>query len=135
MGCKTIGRFVTDVTTATTVAAGGNIPFNTSTVTNNCISCDGSVITINTAGIYEINANFTFAVTAAGNVETKLYRNGNIIPGAHAINTVETAGNGASQSINAIITVPKNSPYVTLNFEAVNATSVVVANCIITKVA
>lgn len=134
MGCKTIGRFVTDVTTAQTVAAGGNIPFANQTVSNNYVSCDGQVITINMRGVYEINANFTFAATTAGNVETQLYRNGNAIPGAHAIDTVATAGDGTSQAINAVITVPANSQ-IALTFKALDATSVVVANAIVTKVA
>jgi len=134
MGCKTIGRFVTDVSTALAVAEGGNVPLNKSTVSNDCIGCDGEVVTISAKGVYRVSANFTFAATSAGNVETRLYRNGNAIPGAHAIDTVDAAGNGASQAIEAVVTVPGNSQ-TSLTFKALDATSVVVANVVVVKVA
>ena len=57
MGVKTIGRFVYDSSTPAAVSANGNVPLPTSTVSNNCISCDGSNITINRCGVYEILAN------------------------------------------------------------------------------
>ena len=46
MGIKTIGRFVYDTAPATPVAANGNVPIPTSTVSTPCVSCDGSNITI-----------------------------------------------------------------------------------------
>jgi len=136
MACKTIGRFVTSANPALAVAEGDSIPLNKSTVSNNCVSCnDGATITITAPGVYQVLGNFTFAATAAGNVETQLYRNGNAIPGAHAINTAAAAGDGVSQAMSAVITVPAASPYVTVSFRAEVATSVVIANAIVTKVA
>ncbi len=135
MGVKTIGRFVFDSTTPSAVSAEGNIPLQTSTTSNNCINCDGSNITINRSGVYEILANFTYVATATGAQETQMYRNGNAVPGAHALSSVATVGDDVSQTFNAVVTVPRNSPTATLNFRSANATSVRVANVIIVKIA
>lgn len=135
MGVKTIGRFVYDSSTPAAVSANGNVPLPTATVSNNCISCDGSNITINRCGVYEVLANFTYVATVAGVQETQMFRNGNAVPGAHALDTVATVGNNVSQAFHAIVTVPKNAPTATLNFKSANATSVRVANVIVVKVA
>lgn len=135
MGVKTIGRFVYDSSTPAAVSANGNVPLPTSTVSNNCIGCDGSNITINRCGVYEILANFTYTATVAGVQETQMFRNGNAVPGAHALDTVATVGDDVSQAFHAIVTVPKNAPTATLNFKSANATSVRVANVIVVKVA
>lgn len=118
MGVKTIGRFVYDSSTPAVVSANGNVPLPTSTVSNNCISCDGSNITINRCGVYEILANFTYTATVAGVQETQMFRNGNAVPGAHALDTVATVGDNVSQAFHAIVTVPKNAPTATLNFKS-----------------
>lgn len=67
--------------------------------------------------------------------ETQMFRNGNAVPGAHALDTVATVGDNVSQAFHAIVTVPKNAPTATLNFKSANATSVRVANVIVVKVA
>lgn len=67
--------------------------------------------------------------------ETQMFRNGNAVPGAHALDTVATVGDDVSQAFHAIVTVPKNAPTATLNFKSANATSVRVANVIVVKVA
>lgn len=87
------------------------------------------------AGVYEILANFTYTATVAGVQETQMFRNGNAVPGAHALDTVATVGDDVSQAFHAIVTVPKNAPTATLNFKSANATSVRVANVIVVKVA
>lgn len=135
MGVKTIGRFVFDNTTPSAVSAGDNVPLPTSTTSNNCVSCDGSSITLNRSGVYEVMANFTYVATAAGAQETQMHRNGNAVPGAHAIGTVAAVGDYVSQSLSAVLTVPKNAPTATLNFKSANATSVRIANAIVVKIA
>lgn len=65
--------------------------------------------------------------------ETQMLRNGNAVPGAHALDTVATVGDDVSQAFHAIVTVPKNAPTATLNFKSANATSVRVANVIVVK--
>lgn len=97
--------------------------------------CDGSNITINRCGVYEVLANFTYVATVAGVQETQMFRNGNAVPGAHALDTVATVGDNVSQAFHAIVTVPKNAPTATLNFKSANATSVRVANVIVVKAA
>lgn len=71
----------------------------------------------------------------SGIEEAKMFRNGNAVPGAHALDTVATVGDNVSQAFHAIVTVPKNAPTATLNFKSANATSVRVANVIVVKVA
>lgn len=73
--------------------------------------------------------------TVAGVQETQMFRNGNAVPGAHALDTVATVGDDVSQAFHAIVTIPKNAPTATLNFKSANATSVRVANVIVVKVA
>lgn len=135
MGIKTIGRFVYDSSTATAIAANGAIPLPTSTVSTPCVSCDRYNITINRSGVYQISGDFTFAATAAGAIETQLYRNGNAVAGAHALSTAAAVGDYSSQTIDTVITVPCNSPTATINFKAIDATSVRVANVVVVKVA
>jgi hypothetical protein len=134
MGCKTIGRFVYDNATAESVEANGSIPYSDITTSSNCISCDGTNITIKHAGAYLIVANFTFFPADAGTQETQMYRNGNAVPGAHAISPA-TASTPLAQSINAFITVPCQMPMATLNFRSVSATAVRISNVIVVKVA
>lgn len=135
MGMKTIGRFTYDSSTPEAIAAGGNILVPQQTVSTRCLSCDGGVITINRCGVYEISANFTFAATAAGAIETIMYRNGNAVSGAYASSTAAAIGDYLPQTINAVITVPQNAPIAQIVFRATNATSVRAANIIVTKVA
>lgn len=133
MGCKTVGRFVFDSPTTVAVNANGNVPVPNSTVTNDCIECDGTNITINRCGLYLVLVNLTHAATAAGSVETQLFRNGMAIPGAHAIDITAAAGN-VSQAYNALITVPRGGSTV-INVRAITATSIRIANVLVVKVA
>lgn len=135
MGVKTVGRFVYDSSTPAAVPANGNVPLPTSTASNNCVSCDGSNITVNRCGVYGILANFTYTATVAGVQETQMFRNGNAVPGAHALDTVATVGDNVSRAFHAIVTAPKNAPAATLNFKSANATSVRAANVIVVKAA
>lgn len=135
MGCKTIGRFTYDNATAALIEENGPVPLPNQTVSTNCIKCDGENIMVNTGGAYIINANFTFVGTAVGQVETQLYRNGNPIPGAHAIDSIAAVGDDVTQSINTVITVSPRVPQATVNFRVADATSLRIANVIVTKVA
>lgn len=131
---KTIGRFVFDNAISQPVTANGNIPLPTKTVNNNCVQCDGYNVTIDKCGTYLILANFTFPATATGTIETQMFRNGNAVPGAHAVDTATTIGNYYSQAFNALVTVNRNAQ-TTINFKALSATSVRVAEVIVVKVA
>lgn len=67
--------------------------------------------------------------------QTQMYRNGNALPAAHAIDTGAAAGNLASQAFSALVTVPCNAPQATINVKALSATSVRIANIIVVKIA
>lgn len=84
---------------------------------------------------FQIVANFTFAATAEGPIETQMYRNGNALPAAHAIDTGAAASNLVSQAFSALVTVPCNAPQATINVKALSATSVRIANIIVVKIA
>lgn len=128
-----IGRFVYDSATVEAVDAGGNVPLTTATATP-LLTSDGTTVTFAQGGTYEVAFNATFSATAAGTIETQLYRNGNAIPGAHAYATAAAEGDLVPQSFTALITVPKCGQ-TTVNVKAIDATSVAVANLIIVKVA
>lgn len=84
--------------------------------------------------ISNIAAN-TNAATEAGPIETQMYRNGNALPAAHAIDTGAAASNLVSQAFSALVTVPCNAPQATINVKALSATSVRIANIIVVKIA
>lgn len=133
MGCRTIGRFVYDSTTTASVAAGGNIPYTSTTVSNRCIQCDGQNITIERAGVYSVMVNVTAVAPATGSMELQLYRNGMAIPGAHAVETIATADDAVSVAFNAVITVPASAPLVTLNVRTTTANAIQIANVLVIK--
>jgi hypothetical protein len=64
-----------------------------------------------------------------------MYRNGNALPAAHAIDTGAAASNLVSQAFSALVTVPCNAPQATINVKALSATSVRIANIIVVKIA
>lgn len=128
---KTIGRFVYDSATAQSVAAGGNLPLTASTATCG-LSCDGETVTISRAGEYLVAVDATLAATAAGTVETQLYRNGNAVPGAHAYSTAAAAGDYAAQAYATVVSVPACGQ-ATVNVKAATATGVVVANLVVVR--
>ena len=135
MGCKTLARFNFDNATVATLAENGNVQFSSGTISNDCVSYDGSNITINRSGVYLILFNATFVATATGTVESQMYRNGNAVPGAHAIDTVAAVGDFVSQAYHALVTVPRNGSDTVINFRTPTATSERIANAIIVKVA
>lgn len=132
MGRKTIGRFTFDNATVQTVPAGGNVQFSNITVSNDCITCDGTNITINKGGLYIIDVNVTSVATAAGNIETQLFRNGNAVPGAHAIDGPAAVGNIITQAFSTPITVDCCSG-TTINLRELVATTVRIANIVVIK--
>ena len=66
------------------------------------INLSGGDVTVCEAGYYDVDANFTFTATAAGDVIIALYKDGVRIPGAIVTETVAAAGS-YSMSISAII--------------------------------
>ena len=135
MGCKTIARFTYDSATVEDAPANLPIPLPNETISTKCISSDGATISIRRPGAYLVLANFTFVATAAGAIESQMFRNGNAVLGMHAISTAAAAGDNVSQAYAQPITVGQNTGEVSINFKPVQDTSVRVASVTIIKVA
>lgn len=132
MACKTIGRFVYDSATPQAVAAGGNVPLTASTV-DGCVSCDGEVVTISRAGTYSVSVNLSYAPEAAGVCAAQLYRNGNAVPGAHALGNAASAGELVPQSFSTVVTVPRNAPSLSLSVKLAASANVYVAAVVVER--
>jgi len=63
---------------------------------NNAINITGS-------GYYDIDASFTIAPTADGEVTVTMYKDGIAVPGAVATETVAAAGDSANLSISSLV--------------------------------
>lgn len=129
MSCKTpILRAVYDSPTAQTVASDGLIQF-TSETSNSCCRdwLNQGTITLKQNGTYEIHFNATAVATAAGTIEVQMYRNGNVVPGAHAYGTAAAIGDFVPMAFTGLCTVDCCCGD-TISFRAINATSFNVAN-------
>lgn len=63
----------------------------------------GNGIAVQGTGYYKINASVTLTPTAVGNVTVVAFKDGVVIPGATATESVTTAGNTVAVPITAII--------------------------------
>ena len=133
MGCKTIGRFTFDSATVADLAEDGLIEFTNKTSSNDCVSCDGTNISLRAPGVYLVLFNATFVATAAGAIESQGYRNGSAMPGMHAISTAAAVGDNVSQAYAQPVTVGRNTGEVTLNFRVPQATSERIASVTVIK--
>lgn len=87
-----------------TIAVNGVINFGNIVRRYGCnTNMSGGNPTLSGAGYYAVDANITFADTAAGTATIQLYANGVPIPGAMAQITTGTAGVVHSISIPAIV--------------------------------
>ena len=135
MGCKTIGRFTYDNATGQALEANTPIQFTNKTISTKCVDTDGSSISIRRPGAYLILANYTFVATAAGAIETQMYRNGNAVPSMHAIRTPAADGDKLSKSYAQPHTIDCGTNEVVLNFKTVGATTERIASVTVIKVA
>ena len=91
-------------TTAQNVAVNGLINPGTVIRRYGCnIHMSGNSINIAGTGYYDIDASFTLAPTAAGNVTVTVYKNGVAIPGATATASTSTANNPVNLSISSLV--------------------------------
>lgn len=79
-------------TAAQTTISGSTISFG-SVVRRygRCLNLSGGNVVADESGYYDINTNFTFTASAAGNVTISLYEDGVLIPGAVQTATVTSA--------------------------------------------
>ena len=67
------------------------------------LGLSGNAIQIDGAGYYKIDASFTAAPTAAGNVTVTMFKDGVAIPGATGTQATGTANNPVNVSISSIV--------------------------------
>lgn len=134
MGIKTIGRFVYDSSSVTSLAVNDSVSGLSSTVSNRFIDCDGTNIIIYKPGTYQILVNLTLEATAVGTIETQIYRNNTVVAGAHAVSTATAIGDSITQSYSTVLTVSCGTP-TTINIKALTAMNLRIANIIINRIA
>lgn len=67
------------------------------------LGLSGNAIQIDGAGYYDIQASFTAAPTAAGNVTVTVFKDGVAVPGATATQSTTAANNPVNISISALV--------------------------------
>lgn len=89
-----------------TVPVDGIIPLGNIVRRFGCaIELNGTGITIDTPGYYDVNVSVTATPTAIGTVTATLLNNGTVVPGATASAAVATVGNPANLSFESIVRV------------------------------
>ena len=68
-----------------------------------CLGLSGNAIQVNGEGYYDIDASFTLAPTAAGNVTVTTYFNNVAVPGATVTASTSTANNPVNVSISSVV--------------------------------
>lgn len=132
MSCnRAIARGSFDSPTAQDVAAGGTFQFQNATATCRDVAFNGGDIAIRKPGTYLVIFNATTAAAAAGVEEIQMFRDGNSVPGAHALETAAAAGDMSSMAFSTLVTVECCTA--NLSFRSVPATSVRVANVVIAE--
>lgn len=91
-------------TSAQNVAVNGNINLGSIIRKFGCnIDLTGDAIRIAGAGYYDIDASFTVAPTAAGNVTITAYKDNVAIPGATATETVTAANDVVNLNFSSLV--------------------------------
>lgn len=151
MAYKTLGKFYTDGV-AVAVGAGESIPFQNSTTSNTCNKCgqkcvelvNGTDIVLRCAGnyqnstsVYKISGSITYEATAVGDVQASMQANGIDIAGARGIGSLVAVGDFVTIPLVTIITVRNGTSgdFATITINNVNASSIVVSNFIVEKIA
>ncbi len=102
MSCKSV--LYTALETPTAVAVGGTIPLGTIIRRYGCnATLNGSGISINGAGYYDIDVSLVAVPDAAGTVKVALYQDGVAVPGATASATVAAADTEVTLSFPAVV--------------------------------
>ena len=91
-------------TTAQNVAVNGSINPGTVIRRFGCnVHMSGSSINLTGTGYYDVDASFTLAPTAAGNVTVTMLKDGVPVPGATATAATSTANNPVNLSISCLV--------------------------------
>lgn len=98
-----------NITTATAVTAGTDIPLNLIFNTNCRTGMNGNCIRINSCGAYDVDALFNITGVAAGDVSLQMFNNGVAIPDAVASATSTAAADLITLNLTDIIRAVKNN--------------------------
>lgn len=98
-----------NITTATAVTAGTDIPLNLIFNTNCRTGINGNRIRINACGAYDVDALFNITGVAAGDVSLQMFNNGVAIPDAVASATSTGATDLITLNLTDIIRAVKNN--------------------------
>lgn len=98
-----------NITTATAVTAGTDIPLNLIFNTNCRTGINGNRIRINSCGAYDVDALFNITGVAAGDVSLQMFNNGVAIPDAVASATSTATTDLITLNLTDIIRAVKNN--------------------------
>lgn len=138
MAFKTLGKFYTDITPAVAVGAGAKIQLQNSVTCNPCLALvNNEDIQIKAKGVYDVKVNVTYEATAVGDVAVDLQANGADVAGASGSASMVAIGDFATISYSTVLTVNQGASgsFATLSLNNINASSIVVANVVIEKIA
>lgn len=113
MSCNSI--LFTAMTSPTTVAAGGDIPFGNVVRRYGCgATLRGNAISLNGEGYYDADVSVTVIPAVAGTITATLLQDGVAIPGATASATVAATDTSVTLSFPAAVRLLRYSPMATL---------------------
>ena len=116
-----------------TVNAAGTIPAGTTLRRFGCnLTQSGTGIEVTGGGYYQVNVSASLSPTAAGTAMISLFRDGAVVPGATAAETMGTAGDTVNLNITAIIRVQCCESATTLTVVFSGVTSALINNMAIT---
>ena len=98
-----------NITTATAVTAGTDIPLNLIFNTNCNTEMTNNRINLNKCGAYDIDAMFNITGVAAGNITLQMYNNGVAIPDAVAGATSAAATDLITLNVTDIVRAVRNN--------------------------
>lgn len=103
-------------TAASAIAVGGTIPLGNIVRRYGCgANLSAAGVLLRKEGYYEINSNFTFVASAAGEVTVTAYQDGVTIPGAETSVTA-AAGARVTLPLSAVVRVLCNNPQSVITF-------------------
>lgn len=119
--------------TLPTVTASGVIPAGTTLRRFGCnLTQSGTGIEVTGGGYYLVSVSASVSPTATGTVMISLFRDGAVVPGATAAETVTAVGDTANLNITAIVRVQCCESATTLTVVLSGVTSALVNNMAVT---
>ena len=120
----------------TAVTAGQNIPLNAYINTNNNTEFSNGVVSIKTAGFYEVTANVVVTGVAVGDISLQLFNNGVALPEAIATATSTSLTKKITLPVHDVIRIGATVPteHVNLSFRLSADATITNANVTVGKI-